>query len=199
MSSIAGHETLFAKPQRETVFLKLARRIDPVAIWSGQAVAWLIIPMVLGLTYEVVARYLFNSPTLWAYDMTFMMYGGYFMLGAAFTLQRKGHVRTDSLYGGWSVRRQATVDITCYIVMFLPLVLVLIFTGWGYFIKSWDTAERFVSSPWMPVAWPFKAVMPLTGLLLLIQGISELLKAMHALQTGQWPVEKPAETATVIL
>lgn len=83
----------------DTAYLKLARRLDPISVASGQFVAWLIIPMVLGLTYEVVARYVFNSPTLWAYDMTFMMYGSYFMLGVAFTLQRKGHVRTDSYYG----------------------------------------------------------------------------------------------------
>ena len=83
----------------DTVYLKWSRRLDPIAVASGQIVAWLIIPMVLALTFEVVSRYLFNAPTLWAYDMTFMMYGSYFMLGAAFTLQRKGHVRTDSFYG----------------------------------------------------------------------------------------------------
>lgn len=183
----------------DTAYLRIARRLDPISVASGEFVAWLIIPMVLGLTYEVVARYVFNAPTLWAYDMTFMMYGGYFMLGAAFTLQRKGHVRTDSYYGEWSVRRQATVDIVCYLVMFLPFVMVFAYTGSGYFLKSFMTGERFVSSPWMPIAWPFKAAMPLAGILLLIQGLSEFLKSLHALKTGEWPEQEVTETATVIL
>lgn len=183
----------------DTVYLQWARRLDPIAVVSGQIVAWLIIPMVLALTFEVVSRYLFNAPTLWAYDMTFMMYGSYFMLGAAFTLQRKGHVRTDSFYGEWSVRRQALVDVVCYLVMFLPFVLVFAYTGWGYFFKSFMTDERFVTSPWMPLAWPFKGMMPLTGVLLLIQGVSEVLKSLHALTTGEWPVQTKPETETVIL
>lgn len=167
--------------------LTVSRWLDPIAIWSGRFVAWLIIPMVLALTYEVVARYFFNAPTLWAYDMTFMMYGSFFMLGTAFTLQRKGHIRTDSFYANWSVRRQGWTDAICYVLMFMPLIAVFLFSGWDYFWRSWTTGERFVSSPWMPLAWPFKAVMPLTGLLLGLQGLSELCKSLHAALTGEWP------------
>lgn len=181
----------------DTVCLRLARRLDLVAIASGKATAWLIVPMVLGLSYEVIARYLFSAPTLWAYDMTFMLYGSFFMLGAAYTLQRKGHIRTDSLYGGWSPRTQALVDLACYLLLFLPLVSVFLFTGWGYFAKAFAINERFVSSPWMPVAWPFRAVMPLTGLLLLVQGLSEVLKCVHAARTGRWPDgDAPVRTGT---
>ncbi|MEY3381017.1 MAG: TRAP transporter small permease subunit [Hylemonella sp.] len=172
--------------QEKYLLLRVAGWLDPIAIWSGRIAAWLIVPMVLGLTYEVVARYVFNAPTLWAYDMTFMLYGSFFMLGAAYTLQRKGHIRTDSLYANWTPRQQGWVDVGCYLVMFLPLVLVFLWTGWGYFYKSFSTGERFVSSPWMPLAWPFKAVMPLTGLLLAIQGISEMCKSLHAALTGEW-------------
>ena len=178
----------------ESALVRRARQLDQVAIWSGKVFAWLIVPMVLALTYEVVARYGFNSPTLWAYDMTFMLYGSFFMLGAAFTLQRKGHIRTDSWYGGWSVKTQAWVDIAGYLLMFTPFVAVFAWTGWGYFWKSFVTNETFVSSPWQPLAWPFKLVMPVTGLLLAIQGVSELLKSIHAARTGQWPdAPKPLE------
>ena len=173
--------------QRDTAFARLARALDPIAVWSGRLVAWLIIPMVIALTYEVVARYVFNAPTLWAYDMTFMMYGSFFMLGAAFTLQRRGHIRTDMIYGGLSPRRQAAVDAVCYVLMFLPFVAVFLWFGAGYFMKAWTTGERFVSSPWMPVTWPFKLAMPASGLLLAIQGVSELCKCLHTLVTGHWP------------
>jgi TRAP-type mannitol/chloroaromatic compound transport system permease small subunit len=173
-------------PGPTSTLLRMARALDPIAIWSGRISAWLIVPMVLSLSYEVVARYLFNAPTLWAYDMTFMLYGSFFMLGAAFTLQRKGHIRTDSLYANWSPRRQAWVDVICYLVMFLPFVAIFLWAGWGYFWKAFVTGERFVSSPWQPITWPFKMVMPLTGLLLAIQGVSELCKSLDAAITGRW-------------
>ena len=171
----------------DSVFARLAHRLDQVSIWSGRIAAWLLLPMVLSLCYEVVARYLFNAPTQWAYDMTFMLYGSFFMLGAAFTLQRKGHVRTDSFYSGWSARRQASVDLACYLLMFLPFVGVFVVIGWEYFLKAYVTNETFVSSSWQPITWPFKLSMPLAGLLLLIQGISECLKCIHTLREGSWP------------
>lgn len=178
---------MLSRTEAVTPFLKVARALDPIAVWSGVAAAWLLLPMVLALSYEVGARYLFNAPTLWAYDMTFMLYGSFFMLGAAFTLQRKAHIRTDSFYAGWSPRRQAMTDAICYLVMFMPFVAVFLWTGWGYFLKSFMTGERFVSSPWMALAWPFKLVLPVTGALLAIQGISEFCKCLHAIKTGNWP------------
>ena len=180
--------------ERESPLIRIARALDPIAIWSGRLTAWLVVPMVLGLSYEVVSRYVFNAPTLWAYDMTFMLYGSFFMLGAAYTLQRKGHIRTDSLYGNWSPRTQGWVDVACYLLMFIPFVMVFLYTGWGYFWKAFTTGEKFVSSPWMPITWPFKLVMPLTGLLLLIQGISEFLKSLHAALHGRWADSETAPT-----
>jgi TRAP-type mannitol/chloroaromatic compound transport system permease small subunit len=175
----------------------IADKIDQLAIWSGRLAAWLILPMVFSLCYEVIARYLFNAPTLWAYDMTFMLYGSFFMLGAAFTLQRKGHVRTDSFYADWSPKRQAWTDLICYLVMFFPFVSVFLFVGWGYFVKAFVTNETFVTSAWQPITWPFKMVMPLTGLLLFIQGISECLKCIHTLRFGQWP-QRAAPSAVIV-
>jgi TRAP-type mannitol/chloroaromatic compound transport system permease small subunit len=184
------------KPADSTLAL-LARRLDRIAIGSGRLAAWLIVPMVLSLCYEVVARYVFNAPTQWAYDMTFMLYGSFFMLGAAFTLQRRGHVRTDSFYADWSPRRQAGVDLACYLLMLLPFAGVFLFVGWGYFVKAWVTHETFVSSSWQPITWPFKLMMPLTGLLLLVQGFSECLKCVYAIRFGQWPDRVPT-TETLV-
>lgn len=169
----------------------VAAALDGVARWSGRVVAWLIVPMVLSLCWEVAARYLFNAPTLWAYDMTFMLYGTFFMLGAAFTLQRHGHVRTDSLHANWSPRRQAIVDLAGHLLMLLPFASVFVFVGWGYFVKAYTTNETFVSSAWQPITWPFKLAMPVAGVLLLLQGASECLKCLHTLRTGRWPDDTP--------
>jgi TRAP-type mannitol/chloroaromatic compound transport system permease small subunit len=173
----------------DTSLAQAARRLDRIAIRSGHVAAWLIAPMVLSLCWEVVARYVFNAPTQWAYDMTFMLYGSFFMLGAAFTLQRRGHVRTDSFYANWSPRRQAQVDLGGYLLMAVPFAGVFAFVGWGYFVKAWVTNETFVSSAWQPITWPFKLMMPLTGVLLLIQITSECLKCLHTVKTGQWPAQ----------
>lgn len=167
--------------------LLIIRALDRVAFWSGRIIAWLIVPMVLCLAYEVVARYLFDAPTIWAYDMTYMLYGTFFMLGSAYTLLRKGHIRTDSFYANWSVRRQGTVDAVCYVLFFFPGLIAFAVVGWDYFARSFAQGERIVTSPWMPIVYPFKFVIPLAAALLLIQGVSEFLKSVWAARHGEWP------------
>ena len=142
--------------------------------------------LVLVVSLQVISRYLFDAPTEWAYDMTFMLYGTYFMLGAAYTLLRKGHIRTDSFYGSWSPRTQGWVDAACYLVFFFPAMAIFTDIGWGFFVKSWQQSERIVTSPWMPIVYPFKFVLPLSGMLLLAQGLSEFLKSVYAGLKGEW-------------
>ncbi len=156
--------------------VRLAGAIDAVTRFTGKAIAWLIIPMVLSLVWEVVARYFFDAPTVWAYDMTFMLYGTFFMIGSAWTLQRGGHIRTDVYYGRWSKRTQARVDLVCYAILFFPAMIVFADLTWDYFWKSYQQGERIVTSPWMPIVWPFKFTMPLSAVLLLLQGIAESIR-----------------------
>jgi TRAP-type mannitol/chloroaromatic compound transport system permease small subunit len=155
---------------------RLSRALDLVSRFTGKSVSWLILPMVMSLVWEVVARYLFNAPTVWAYDTTFMLYGTFFMVGSAWTLQRGGHIRTDTYYSRWSPRTQGIVDLVCYAVFFFPAMIVFTWLTWEYFLKSFGQGERIVTSPWLPIVWPFKLMMPLTGALLLLQGISECIR-----------------------
>lgn len=166
--------------------LRAADALDVFSLWTGRVVAVLVIPMVLGLVYEVVARYVFRAPTAWAYDMTFMLFGTYFMLGSAFTLMRKGHIRTDTFYGNWSPRVQGAVDAVCYAVLF-PALIIFLWIGWAYFARSFAQGERIVTSPWMPIVYPFKFVIPLTAAMLILQSISEFIKSIWAIRTGEWP------------
>lgn len=165
---------------------RITGAIDALSEWTGRMVSWLIFPMVASLVYEVFARYVFDAPTVWAYDMTFMLYGTFFMLGSAYTLRHKGHIRTDSFYGGWSPRTQGWVDTACYLVFFFPPLIAFLVVTWDYFYKSYEQGERIMTSPWMPTVWPFKLVLPLATLLLLLQGISELIKSVHAARKGEW-------------
>ena len=166
--------------------LAAIRLFDGISLWSGRITGWLIVPMVLSLVYEVVARYFFNAPTIWAYDMTSFLYGAFFMLGAAYTLLRKGHIRTDSFYAGWSPRTQGWVDAICYVLFFFPGMIMFFVVSWDYFVASYGRGERAVSSPWMPILWPLKLALTVAILLLILQGISELLKSIWAARTGQW-------------
>ena len=156
---------------------RVARAIDAIVRACGMAIAWLVLPMVLSLVWEVTARYLFDAPTIWAYDMTFMLYGTFFMLGAAWTLQRGGHIRTDIYYANWTRRTRARIDLACYLVFFFPAMTVFAWLGWEYFWKSYEQGERIVTSPWLPIVWPFKFVIPAAAVLLLLQGVSECIKS----------------------
>ena len=159
---------------------------DGISLWSGRIVAWLILPMVMSLVWEVFARYFFNAPTIWAYDMTYILYGSFFMLGSAYTLLRGKHIRTDNFYGQWPIRRQGLVDAICYVVLFFPPLLALLYVTWDYFWVSFMRGERVVSSPWMPIIYPLKLTMPVTCALLLLQGVAEFLRSVHAATTGVW-------------
>jgi TRAP-type mannitol/chloroaromatic compound transport system permease small subunit len=159
--------------------------IDRIADRTGRVVAWLIVPMTFAVTYEVVARHFFRAPTIWAYDVTYMLYGTHFMLGTAYTLMRIGHVRTDMLYQNWSVRRQGFIDAIGYLFFFFPAMAFILYFGWQEAAHSWAIGETSDASPWRPIIYPFKTVIPLTALLLLLQGVAEFFKSLYAIRTGR--------------
>lgn len=161
---------------------KICDTCDKISLWSGKTVSWLVIPMMLALVYEVFARYFFNAPTIWAYDMTFMLYGTHFMIGAAYTLLKKSHVRTEFIYQHLQARRQGIIDSFFYILFFFPGLIIFFFVSIKYAYKSWDLNERMVTSTWMPIIYPLKIMISIGLALLIIQGISELRKSIYAIR-----------------
>jgi TRAP-type mannitol/chloroaromatic compound transport system permease small subunit len=172
-------------PEVAKPVLAIIHVIDSISEWTGRVFAWLIIPLVGGLSYEVFARYLFDAPTVWAYDTTYMLYGSHFMLGAGYTLLKKGHIRTDIFYNNFSPRLQGPIDATLYL-LFFPGIGYFLWAGAAEAIHSWNLQERSDASPWRPPLYPFKTVIPVAAFLLLIQGISEFLKSLHAARKGEW-------------
>ncbi len=172
------------RPER---LLRIIRVIDAFSEGCGRVVAWLAFPLVLGLTYEVIARYVFNAPTVWAFDVSYMLYGSHFMLGAGYTLLRKGHIRTDIFYERWTPRRQGWVDAVGYLVLFFPGMILFFVASWQNAWHSLLIGELSDQSPWRPPIYPFKMVVPVTALLLLVQGVSEFLKSAWAARYGEWP------------
>ena len=164
--------------------LAALRAIDRFTEWVGVAVAWTMIPLVVAVAWEVVGRYAFNAPTLWSFDITYMLYGAMFMLGAAYALRVGAHIRTDFFYENWSPRTKGVIDSVAYIVFFFPGLALFLWVGWGEALYAWDIQEVSEQTPWRPVLWPLKAAIPLAAALLLLQGISELAKSLYAALTG---------------
>lgn len=166
---------------------RLMNAIDNLNTWIGKLFAWCIIILMLAVSYEVFCRYVLLAPTEWAFDASYMLYGTLFMMAGAYTLARNGHVRGDFLYRTWSPRRQAGIDLALYFLFFFPGILALIYSGMDYFRLSYLMNEHSSASPNGPIVWPFKAVIPITGVLMLLQGIVEVLRCIACLRTGVWP------------
>jgi TRAP-type mannitol/chloroaromatic compound transport system permease small subunit len=152
--------------------------IDAISTAAGWFAGWLVVPLAAAVAYEVVARYAFNAPTRWASTVTFLLYGSQFMLAAPYTLLQDGHIRTDVFYGRWSARTRAIVDAVSYVLFFFPGMVLILYAGTVEAWHAWEIGERV--GGWR--AYPFKGVIPLTALLLLLQGLSQLTKCVRVLR-----------------
>jgi TRAP-type mannitol/chloroaromatic compound transport system permease small subunit len=167
----------------------------------GKLFAWSIVVLTLVITYEVVSRRLLGAPTTWAFDASYMLYGLLFMSAGAYTLSRNGHVRGDFLYRQWKPRTQAGLDLVLYILFFFPGILAMVYAGWVFFDLSYQTMETSSFSPDGLLLWPFKLVIPITGVLMAMQGVVEVLRCWICLKTGEWPQRQSdvEETEQLIL
>jgi TRAP-type mannitol/chloroaromatic compound transport system permease small subunit len=175
--------------------------IDSLSTWVGKAFAWLILVLTLGITYEVFVRYALRAPTTWAFDFSYINYGALFMMAGAYTLCRNGHVRADVIYRLWKPRTQASVDLLLYILFFLPAVLALMYAGWDYAGRSIGYREVSIFSPAGIPIFPLKTLIPITGLLLFIQGVAEIIRCVITIRTNRWPrrLHDVEETESLIM
>jgi TRAP-type mannitol/chloroaromatic compound transport system permease small subunit len=160
---------------------------DQVSTWVGKTFAWCIVLLTLAISYEVFSRYVMGRPTTWAFDTSYILYGTLFMMAGAYALSRNSHVRGDFLYRKWKPRVQAGLDLVLYFIFFLPGVLALIYSGYGFAKLSWMMNEHSSFSPAGPPIYPFKALIPIAGCLLLLQGIAEIIRCIITIRTGAWP------------
>jgi TRAP-type mannitol/chloroaromatic compound transport system permease small subunit len=170
--------------QPSPALLATIRAVDRFTDRTGTIVSWVSIPLVLAVSYEVSARYLFNAPTAWSFEITYMAYGTLFMLGAAYALHKGAHIRTDFFWEKFSARKKGVIDAISYVVFFFPSLAVLFYISLDEAIYAFQTGETSDQTPWRPLLWPYKSVIPLTCLLLLVQGVSELLKSLYMARTG---------------
>lgn len=175
--------------------LLVSRGIDSFTRATAHLFAGLTLILMLMIVHHVIMRYIFRSPTFWTYDLSYMFYGAAFMLGAAVALLYGAHVRTDFLYQSWSPRTQGIVDSLLHICLFFPAMYLFLDAGIDYAARSWAQGERGYLSTWRPPIWPLKMVIPTAIGLLMLQGVSETIKSLHAAIVGRWPAETLADVS----
>ena len=150
----------------------LLHGIDQLSKSVGHAFAWCIVILTLGTTYEVFVRYVLDDPTSWAFDMSYILYGGLFLMSGAYALSRGV---------------QGSVELVLYVLFFYPGVIALIYSGWSYAMDSMRIGEVSVNSPIGVPIWQLKLIIPAAGVMLAIQGVAEMLRCIVCIRTGAWP------------
>jgi TRAP-type mannitol/chloroaromatic compound transport system permease small subunit len=163
--------------------------IDRFSMAVGHAFAWCILILTLGTSYEVFMRYVLNNPTSWAFDMSYILYGALFIMAGAYALSRDAHVRGDVVFRLLPPRVQAGIELVLYFIFFYPGVTALIIAGYGYAHDSFGYKEVSVNSPVGVPIWQLKALIPLAGVMLFIQGIAQVIRCLLCLRTGTWPLK----------
>lgn len=160
---------------------------DRMSIWVGKAFAFAVVILTVVVCYEVFMRYVLRAPTRWAYDAGYMLYGAGFFMAGAYALCQNAHVRADVIYRFWRPRTQASIDLILFLLFFFPAAFFFIYQGYIFAERSWMMREFSSASPFNIPVYHFKTLIPISGMLLFLQGIAEVIRAGLCLRDGQWP------------
>lgn len=159
------------------------RAIDALNEMVGRYTAYLILPLIGVVFYEVLMRYVFNAPTSWAFEMTIFIYGVHFMLALGYAHRHDGHVAIDVFEARLPNRPRTILRIISNLVLFLPTIGLLSIWSVIYAKTSWMNWEQ-ASSSWAPAVYPYKTLMALGFILLLLQGVAKLIQDFRALRSN---------------
>ena len=166
-------------------FYAVIRAIDRFSDAIGRLISLAMLYLVATISYECFSRYLFNAPTIWVLESSYMANGSAFMLGCAYALHKGAHVRTDMLYEKFSERKKGWIDLVSYLALFYPTLIILMAISIDDAWYAYSIDERSEQTAWRPVMWPFRSAIPLAALLLMIQGVSESLKSWYRVRYGR--------------
>jgi len=155
--------------------------LDRISGTTGAIAAWLVIPLIAASCYEVFSRYVLDEPTLWAFEVGYLVMGTHFLIGLAYTLREGEHVRVDLFYAQLSRRKRAIIDAFTYVVLLLPLAAWLSIGLGEKVAKAYESQERSGMSAFNPVIWPFRAVLCVAFVLLFLQALAQLLRCYQIL------------------
>jgi len=161
--------------------MKLIAKIND---WQAQIFGWLTVACTLVMTYESIARYVFNAPTLWGYSTVVMMGAAMYFFGFAYVHKLNGHIRVDIFYNRLSERGKALLDVVCAIFLFFPLIVALTYGAFYMAIESWVTREINTESAWFHPMGPIRSICAIGLLLFLLQGISQFIDDLRKVIRG---------------
>ena len=165
-------------------FYAVIRGIDRFTDATGKVIALAMLFLVFSISYECFSRYLLDAPTIWVMDTSYIANGSAFMLGCGYAMLKGAHVRTDMLWDKYSERRKGAIDLGSYLVLFFPVMITFLVISVDDAWYSFSIGETSEQSPWRPILWPYKTVVPVTCVLLMLQGVSEVIKSVYAWRTG---------------
>lgn len=160
---------------------RIIQGIDFISEYSGKLVSLLAIPLTLFVAYDVFARYLFQAPTSWVYEMTWMQNGTLFLISGAYITLNRAHIRVDILYKNYSPRAKTIFDSVVYVLIFLPIFYILMRHGITYAWESISINEHSMVSYWQPPLYPIKTIMAIGLTTFFLSGIADLLKNIFSL------------------
>lgn len=169
-----------------TLFTRFSQAVDVVNDVTGKLIAWLTLVMVLATCAVVIARYFFGVGSIGLQESVMYLHGIVFMFGIAFTLKEQGHVRVDVLNEKLSERTRTLIDLAGHILFLVPLAVFIIYMSYDYVLLSWSVKETSNQPGGLPFVYWLKTIIPIMGGLLLLQGLSEIIKSIQALKDGQW-------------
>ncbi len=159
----------------------LVQIIERVTGSVGYVTALIVLPLALATVYDVFARYVLLEPTIWAFELGYSLTGAHFLLGAAITLQRGGHIRIDLIYAKLPRKWRAGLDLTFYLFLLLPFLVLLSDALADYALRALESGERTGQSAWNPPIWPLRVVIASSFVLLGLQVVAEILKSVAVL------------------
>jgi TRAP-type mannitol/chloroaromatic compound transport system permease small subunit len=158
--------------------------IDSISEWSGKLVSFLIVFIMTILLFEVALRFVLNSPTIWAHELSMHFFGAYSVLAGAYVLLHDQHVKIDIIYLRFSPRGRAILDVVTYMLFFLFIAIML---RYGYMIawRAIQLKQTVSPSPWGSPIWPTKCMVPLAAFLILLQGLANFIRSLKLAFTGK--------------
>lgn len=169
----------------------LLKWLDRVSGTSGAVAAWLLFVLIFATCYETFARYVLGAPTIWSFEVGYMMMGTHFLIGLAYTLRENEHVRVDIFYRLASPRVKALIDSFIYLCLVLPVTLWLSIALWTRVLTTYEKGERSGASAFNAPLWPIRAVFFAAFVLLSLQAIAQLIRCYYAFAGKPQPEQRP--------
>lgn len=162
--------------------MNFVKTVEKISRWTGTLSAWLIVPLMLAVVYEVICRHIFNNPTSWSYDTAWMLFAAQFLIGGAYTLSKKAHIRIDIVYNVLSERGKSIFDLLIYVFVFTIPALLFTWAGIKFASEAWISGEKLSTTNWFFPAGPPKTLIPLGFFLLAFQSIAEIVRLVKGLR-----------------